>query len=172
MSRGAASAVRVAVPIVVAFGDRLIFLEFLDRLGAFRLGGAQLLLQFLDRGEEIVAPLHRRLGESRIGEMRGVVDAAPLLLGDDLVVEIARHALELGDHRLDLRDLTTLLVDLEALQADESFTRLHRKPTPLGLACKHNSGDSLARNRYARTAADNLSFTSGVNHERGSLNSG
>ena len=53
--------------------------------------------------------------------MADVADAAPLLLGDDLIVEILRHALELGDHRLDLRDLPPLLVDLEALQPDDSL---------------------------------------------------
>ena len=89
----------------------------------------ELSLQFLDRGEQVVAALDRRLGEGRIGEMRGVADAAPLLLGDDLVVEFLRHALELGDHRLDLRDLPALLVDLEALQADQPITRLHDQRT-------------------------------------------
>ena len=47
--------------------------------------------------------------------------------------EFLRHPLELGDHRLDLRDLPALLLDLEALQADEhlhatSSTQLPTRP--------------------------------------------
>jgi hypothetical protein len=122
------------VTVVIALGDRFVFLQFLDRLGALFLGDAELLAQLMDRRIEVVAPLHRSFCEGRIGEMLSVVDAAALLLGDDLVVELLRHALELGDHRFDLGDLATLLVDLESLQPDETFTRLHGKTRSLGCA--------------------------------------
>jgi len=111
---------------MIALGDRFVLLEFLDRFGALFLGDAELLAQLMDRRIEVVAPLHRGLGEGRIGEMRRVVDAAALLLGDDLVVELLRHALELGDHRFDLGDLATFLVDLESLQPDSRIAELWR----------------------------------------------
>src|SRR5262249_25471952 len=109
----------------VAVGDRLDLLELLDSLGALRLCAGELVAELLRRGEEVVAPLHGSLRESRIGEMGHVADAAPLLLGVDLVVEVLGHPLEFGNHGLDLRDLATFLVDLEALQPDQTFSRLH-----------------------------------------------
>jgi hypothetical protein len=54
--------------------------------------------------------------------MRGIVDAGALLLGLDLAIEIAGHAVEFGDHRLDLSDLAPSLVDLKFLQANEGVT--------------------------------------------------
>jgi hypothetical protein len=60
----------------------------------------------------------------------GVVDARTRLLGRDLAVEISGHSLEIGDHRFDLGDLTPLLIDMEALQSDQGFTRLHTGNTP------------------------------------------
>ena len=53
--------------------------------------------------------------------MGRIVDAGPVLLDLDLALEIARHALEFGDHALDLRHLAALLVDLKLLQANERF---------------------------------------------------
>src|SRR5690606_26745689 len=69
-------------------------------------------------------------GEGGIGKVPGVADAAALLLGDDLVVQFLRHAIEFDDHRLDLRHLAALFVGLEPLQADGTFARLHRSCTP------------------------------------------
>src|ERR1700693_2762547 len=63
--------------------------------------------------------------------MGGIVDAGALLLGYDLAVEVARHALEIRNHRLDLGNLAPLLVELELLQADQSVTRLHRPLLPV-----------------------------------------
>ena len=62
--------------------------------------------------------------------MGNVFDAAPLFLGRDLVGEIPRHLLEFADHRLDLGDLATLFVDLETLEPDQTFARLHDGLTP------------------------------------------
>src|SRR5262249_32779743 len=61
----------------------------------------------------------------RIGKMRRVMNASPLLLCHDLALEIGGHTLEIRDHRLDLRDLATFFVKLKFLQADECVTRLH-----------------------------------------------
>src|SRR5262249_37613719 len=57
--------------------------------------------------------------------MRDVGDSGALLLGLDLTVEIVGHALEFGDHCLDLRDLPALLVDLEAFQPEKGLAGLH-----------------------------------------------
>ena len=53
--------------------------------------------------------------------MRGVVDTGAILFGLDLALEVARDAIELGDHAFDLRDPAALFVDLKLLQADERF---------------------------------------------------
>ena len=51
--------------------------------------------------------------------MPGIVDPGALLLRLDLALEIDRHAVELGDHALDLRNPAPLLVNLKFLQPDE-----------------------------------------------------
>ena len=71
---------------------------------------------------QILAPLVRRLGIGRIGEMRGIVDTGALLLGLDFALEVAAHALELGDHGLDLGGPAALLVHLEFPQPDQRLT--------------------------------------------------
>jgi hypothetical protein len=44
----------------------------------------------------------------------------------DLLIEFGRHALEIGNHHFDLRDLPTFLVDLKLLEPDQAFAaRLH-----------------------------------------------
>ena len=53
---------------------------------------------------------------------RFVVDASAVLLGLDLALEIAGHALELGDHDLDLRHLAAPLVDLKLFQPNKRVT--------------------------------------------------
>jgi hypothetical protein len=58
------------------------------------------------------------------------MDAGPFLLGRDLAVEIAGHALELGDHAFDLRHFPAFLVYLKLLQANERLTRFHRLIPP------------------------------------------
>ena len=62
--------------------------------------------------------------------MRRVVDAGAVLLDADFPLEVVRHAIEFGDHGLDLRDLAPFLVDLKFLQADERLTGLHRLLLP------------------------------------------
>src|ERR1700749_702595 len=58
--------------------------------------------------------------------MGNIGDAGLLLLDLDLLVEFGRHALEIGDHHLDLRHLAVLLVDLEFLEPDQALAaRLH-----------------------------------------------
>ena len=51
--------------------------------------------------------------------MARIVNIGTILLGLDLALEIARHAVELCDHAFDLHDLPALLVDLELLQTNE-----------------------------------------------------
>ena len=70
---------------------------------------------------EILAARRRGLGVSRIGEVGRIVDAGPILLDLDFAFEFSRDAVKLGDHRLDLGDLSPFLVDLKFLQPDESF---------------------------------------------------
>src|ERR1700722_2173987 len=50
--------------------------------GTFGLG--ELPLEFTDRALEVVAPLSHRPREGRVGEMRRVVDAGPILLEPDV----------------------------------------------------------------------------------------
>src|SRR5215475_13081536 len=119
-----------ALAHLVAFVEQLDLLQFLERFAERRLGVVELSLELADRALEILAPLDRGLGISRIGKMRRIVDAGAILLDLDLAVEVDGHALELGHHRLDLRDLAPLLVDLKLPQADERFTRLHRLVLP------------------------------------------
>jgi hypothetical protein len=51
--------------------------------------------------------------------MGGIVDPGAVLLDLDLSFQIGGHALEFGDHALDLHDLPALFVDLKLLQANE-----------------------------------------------------
>ena len=51
--------------------------------------------------------------------MSRVVNPGAILFRLDLALEIDRHAVELCDHALDLRDPAPLLVNLKFLQADE-----------------------------------------------------
>ena len=61
----------------------------------------------------------RGLREGGIGEVIDVRDARLALLGGDLCLQVVGHPLELGNHHLDLVELTPLLADLEPLQPDE-----------------------------------------------------
>ena len=71
---------------------------------------------------EIVAPLHRRLGKGRIGEVIDVGNAGLLFFGGDLKIEFAGHPVEFGDHHVELRDLPALLVHLKSFQANDVLT--------------------------------------------------
>ena len=62
-----------------------------------------------DRGQQVGATLTRCLGEGRVGEMRGILDAGALFFGRDLAREIGSHMLEIADHRLDRGNLARLL---------------------------------------------------------------
>ena len=50
------------------------------------------------------------------------MDAGAVLLDLDLTLQFGGNPIELGDHRLDLRNLAALLVNLKLLQTDEDFT--------------------------------------------------
>src|SRR5262249_52710411 len=84
-----------ALAHLVALVEQLDLLHFLERLAERGLGILELRLELLGRALEVLAPLHRRLGIGRIGEMSGIVDAGALLLGADLAIEIGPDALEL-----------------------------------------------------------------------------
>src|SRR4051812_10848701 len=62
--------------------------------------------------------------------MRRIVDPGTILFGCDFAIELAGHAIEVGDHAFDLRHPAPLLVDLEFPQANERLTRLHRLVLP------------------------------------------
>jgi hypothetical protein len=53
--------------------------------------------------------------------MSRIVNSGAVLLEPDLAFKITGHALELGDHALDLRDFPAPLVDLKLLEANERF---------------------------------------------------
>ncbi|GHA28133.1 hypothetical protein GCM10007989_25170 [Devosia pacifica] len=58
--------------------------------------------------------------------MRDVGDTGLLMLDLDLLIELGRHALEVGDHHFNLRQLPTLLIDLKFLEPNEALaTRFH-----------------------------------------------
>ena len=105
-----------ALARLVALVEQLDLLELLERLAELRLGVVKLGLELVGRALEVFAPRHRGLGIGRIGEMRRIVDPGAVLLGLDLALEVDRHAVELGDHALDLSDPPALLVDLEFLR--------------------------------------------------------
>src|SRR5262245_21028842 len=95
---------------------------------AVALGGCQLFLEVLDRGEEIGAPLGRCLREGGIGEMRLVPDAGAVLLVGDLAGQLGREVLEVADRPFERGDLAGLLGDLEPLRPHRGITWLHRVP--------------------------------------------
>jgi hypothetical protein len=87
-------------------------------------------VQVLSREAQVVPPLGGSARIGRIGKVVEVGDAGLLLFRCDFPVKVSRHAVELGDHHLDLRHAAALLVDLKALEADERVPRLHLDSTP------------------------------------------
>ena len=108
-----------AFPHLVALVEQLDLLELLEGLGEGLLGVVELSLQFVGRVLEVLAPLDGGLGVGRIGKMGGIVDPGAVLFDLDLPFKIGGHALEFGDHALDLHDLPALFVDLKLFQANE-----------------------------------------------------
>src|SRR6516164_6832441 len=105
----------------VALAEQLDLLHLLEGLAESRFGVFELAFQVVGRALEVVAPLHRRLGVGRIGEMTGIVNPGAILLDLDVALEIAADALELADHAFDLGDPAAPLLDLKLLQANECF---------------------------------------------------
>src|SRR5581483_6178228 len=109
----------LALALLVAFVEQLDLLHLLEGLGQRQLGVFELDLQVVGRALQVFTPLHGRLGIGRIGKVAGVVDAGAVLLGLDLALEIAGHALEFGNHAFDLRYFPAPLVHLKLLQTNE-----------------------------------------------------
>ena len=78
----------------VALVEQLDLLELSNASPKRLLGVVELALELVGRALQVLAPLDRRLGVGRIGEMRRVVDAGALLLGLDLALELGRDAFE------------------------------------------------------------------------------
>jgi hypothetical protein len=68
-----------------------------------------------DGRPKVVPSCYGRPGESRVGEVIDVTDAGGLLLDFDLLIEVARHAAEVGDHHFEVADLLPLFVILKTL---------------------------------------------------------
>jgi hypothetical protein len=115
---------------LVALVEQLDFLELLEGFGKRRTGVVELAFKIIGRTLEIVAPGDRRLGVGRIGEMRRIVNPGSLLLGQDLAIKIDGHAIEVGNHGLDLRHLPPLFIHLKFPQANQRLSRLHRPIPP------------------------------------------
>ena len=81
----------------------------------------QLLLELVDRSQEIVAAAARRLGGHGIVKMIGIGDAGALLFRPDLRVEIVIFPHQIGDHRLDVVDLALFFVAPEAMKPDAAI---------------------------------------------------
>jgi hypothetical protein len=79
----------------------------------------ELPLEFTDRALEIIPPLGHRPREGRVGEMRRVVDAGPILLGTNVGFERVFHSFEVGDHGFDLKGPLASALDAEPPQAIE-----------------------------------------------------
>ena len=62
--------------------------------------------------------------------MTGICDASLLFLGNDLIIEFVSHALELGDHQVELQELLPLLVDLKLLEPNQVLTWFHHLLLP------------------------------------------
>jgi len=77
-------------------------------------GLVKLACQLPGRTLQIVPPCSRRARISRIGEVSYIGYSGSLLLQSDFTVEFPRHLGKLGDHRFDLRDAASRLVDLKA----------------------------------------------------------
>ena len=88
-------------------------------------GLVELSRQFLRRALEIVSPRARGARISRVGKMRYIGYAGPLLLDCDFTFEFPRHPGKLGYHRFDLRDAAARFVDLEAPETCKGIPRLH-----------------------------------------------
>src|SRR5690606_18794876 len=131
-----------------------------------------------------VTALPRGLGESRIGEMVDVGDAALFLLGSDLKLQLPRHTLELGDHHVELSDLLALFADLKSLQPHQVLSCLHYSLLPKCIRIRLRpvqwrrtltfspERPHMENNFLSAGVAGNHSFTRIVNHRDHDLRPG
>jgi hypothetical protein len=77
----------------------------------------QLGFEAIGRGTQVVPALAGRLGEGRLSEMGGIAHAGAILLGLDLSIKVAGHAVEFADHVFEIGNLARLLVGGKALHS-------------------------------------------------------
>ena len=80
---------------------------------------------------EVVPSRDGRPGKSRVGEVVNIADTGSLLLDFDLLIEVARHAAEVGDHHFEVVDLLPLLVILKTLILLRIYCFDHDRLRPL-----------------------------------------
>ncbi len=131
--------------------------NFWSSASRFVLGGLGLFdlrRELGDRALQIVAARGGGARVGRIGEMARIGDARALFLVGDLAIEIARHAGELRDHRLDLPNASAFLLELKALQPNDRVPRLHlrsiRSVRPARDDCAGLVDESTRRADHAR----------------------
>src|SRR5271156_5763757 len=93
LSRQQGRAAAIENPLLAGVGERFV---------KKKAGLVELSRQILRRTLEIVPPRARGARISRVGKMRYIGYAGPLLLGCDFTLELPRHLGKLGDHRFDL----------------------------------------------------------------------
>src|SRR5580700_7682416 len=85
-----------------------------------------------------------------------VVNARAILLDANFALEVARHAVELGNHRFDLRYFASFLVNLKLLEPNKRLSGLHRLLLP-GIPWAGKEG-SVWRPRCPDCGAITLAF--------------
>ena len=90
-------------------------LQLLEGFQSLLPGPIQTLFQDQNGSLEVIAAVHGSAGESRVGEVIDIGDAASLLLNFDLLVEIVHHTAEVGDHKFEIAHLLPLFFIFEAL---------------------------------------------------------
>lgn len=88
-------------------------------LGEGSVGLFPLLPQVVLRVSKIIATEACRLGKGRISEVVHIGDAAFLFFIRDLRIELGGHAIEFGNHHIELHDLPSLLIHLKLLQPNK-----------------------------------------------------
>ncbi len=110
-----------APPVLFLFLHQLVFLELGEGFVKFFAQTGKLRFQLFNGALQVVPWVQRGFCEGWIRIVTDVADAAALLLGLNLLVQIRFHPAEIGDHRLDIGDLTAFFVNLEPMQAYKCF---------------------------------------------------